>query len=137
MDTTKHKITDLRVYQNARQLEDKIHALINVLPESEYWELGDRLRRNSAATAHWITLAHNDYSLSHKIEYFHESRRSAEQTCASLAQYEENGYGKTQQLQDEYCAIIKQNWGMIKWLRAKQERKMYADLEAREIEDQQ
>jgi hypothetical protein len=45
-----HTIEKLHIYQTSRQLEDQIHELVKQLPSTEYYSLGDQLRRTSAAT---------------------------------------------------------------------------------------
>lgn len=121
--SNKHSVEDLRIYQVARSNEDVVHDLVRALPQEEFYKLGNELRRASAACAHYIVQAHNEYSFSHKIESFHNARRAAEQAIGLLEAYEQQKYGKTGKLVEEYTAVIKQTWGMIKWLRARQEQR--------------
>lgn len=124
--TTKYPVENLRIYQTARTCEDLVHDLVRALPETEFYKLGNALRRSSAACAHYISQAHNEYSFAHKIESFHNARHAAETTIGLLESYEEQKYGKTGKLAEEYTSVIKQTWGMIKWLRARQEQKQVA-----------
>lgn len=118
---TKQPIENLRVYQQARQLEDKVHKLVEALPQQEYYLLGNDLRRASAACAHFIAEAHERYSYSLKTESFHEARRQAEDMVGYLIQYQDRKFGDTKQLVEEYTGVIKQSWGLIKWLKGRQQ----------------
>src|SRR5687768_12055179 len=102
----KHSVEDLRIYQTARSNEDLVHDLVRALPQEEFYKLGNELRRASAACAHYIVQAHNEYSFSHKIESFHNARRAAETAIGLLEAYEASKYGKTGKLVEEYTAVI-------------------------------
>lgn len=114
-------VEQLRVYQSARNLEDKVGKLVEALPKEQYYRLSNDLKRASSACAHFISEAHERYSFALKIESFHEARRQAEDAIGYLIQYEDQKYGKTGELIEEYTGVIKQCWGMIKWLRTKRE----------------
>lgn len=126
--SNKYPVENLRIYQTARSAEDLVHELVKVLPQEEFYQLGNALRRSSAACAHYIAQAHDEYSFTHKIESFHNARRSAETAIGLLEGYEQKKYGKTGKLVEEYTAVIKQTWGMIKWLRARQEQRQAAQV---------
>ncbi len=118
---TKQPIENLRVYQDARQLEDKVHKLVEALPKDQYYLLGNDLRRASAACAHHISEAHRGFSYSFKAESFHEARRQAEDAVGYLIQYQDRKFGDTKELVEQYTGVIKQTWGLIKWLKTKRD----------------
>jgi four helix bundle protein len=113
-------IQNLRVYTLARELEDKVAALLPALPPEDLYTLNNDLRRSSAGVAHYIYDAHRRYSYTIKVDCLHASIAEAEHMKTLLATYETKGHGKTVKLQDDYTAIIKQCWGLLKYLRGKQ-----------------
>lgn len=113
-------IEHLRIYQLARSLEDGLYELAKALPAEEFFPLGNDLRRGSAAVAHHIAESHRRYSYTVKLEELHAARTAAEATIAALERYEATGHGKANEYRDDYTALIKQSWGLIKWLKARQ-----------------
>jgi four helix bundle protein len=128
--TTK-SIENLRIYQASRALEDTTYELVQKLPSEEFYKLGDELRRSSAAISHYIAEAHKRYSYGFKLEALHLARAEAEALQKHLVAHAEQGYGKTDQLQAECVAVIKQSWGLIKYFKQRQtERQASAQVQA-------
>lgn len=130
---TKHPIEKLRVYVQARELEDKVSKLIEALPKEEQFKLADGLKRASSGCSHYITEAHKAYSFSLKNESFHEARRQAEDAVGFLIQYEDRKFGETKQLVEDYTGVIKQLWGLIKWIKARRDQaEVKASIQAKD-----
>jgi four helix bundle protein len=113
-------IEGLRIYQSSRKLEDAVYELVRKLPEREFYQLGNDLRRSSAAISHYIAEAHKRYSYSVKMECLHLARTEAEELKKHLAACSEQSYGDTTQLQEDATGVIKQAWGLIKYFKQKQ-----------------
>jgi len=113
-------IESLRVYQASRKLEDAVYELVKELPEAEFYGLGNDLRRSSAAISHYITECHRRYSYSIKLETLHLTRREADTLQQLLAEHTARGYGDTKKLQEACTAIVKQTWGLIKYMKGRQ-----------------
>lgn len=118
---TKKSIEGLRIYQAARKLEDSIFKLVTALPDGQQYPLGNDLRRQSTATAHFIAEAHKAYSYVKKMESLHLARTHAEALQKSLASYSQAGLGDTAGLQEDTVTVIKQAWGLIKYLKQRQD----------------
>lgn len=114
-----HSIADLRIYQLALSLETQVFELVKELPETQF-DLGNDLRRASAGVAHYIYDAHRRYSYKAKVECLHAARDEAELVIKLLTHFEESKFGPTQPLKDDFTTLIKQSWGLIKWLRTRQ-----------------
>jgi four helix bundle protein len=113
-------IEQLRIYQLARSLEDKLYELAKALPEDQAYPLGNDLRRSAAAVAHHVAESHRRYSYTSKIEELHAARIAAEEASKVLERDEEAGHGKVAEYAQDYTGVIKQSWGLIKWLKNKQ-----------------
>lgn len=120
-----HSIADLRVYQLALSLEERVYKLAAGLPAKQF-DLGNDLRRASAGVAHYIFDAHRRYSYAVKTESLRQAVYSAEQAIKLLADYQEAGFGQTGELCQEFTDVIKQSWGLIKWLKQRQAEKAAA-----------
>lgn len=130
-EKTTKSIENLKIYQTSRKLEDAVYALVQQLPEDEFYKLGDQLRRSSAAISHYITEAHRRYSYGFKLEALHLARTEAEELQKHLAAYTEKGYGKTDELTEECVTVIKLSWGLIKYFKQRQsERRANAQVRA-------
>jgi four helix bundle protein len=114
---THKSIEGLRIYQASRKLEDAVYELVKSLPRSEFYGLGNDLRRSSAAVSHYLTECHRRYSYSIKLEALHLARTEAETLKGLLAGCESAGHGPTGELRDGCTGIIKQSWGLIKYLK--------------------
>ncbi len=121
-DTTKNTSTikDLRIYQQARELEDRVPAVLKQLPQDQFYPLGNSLWRSCVAVAHYIAESHKYYSYQVKLQSLHAARTAAEDTIKYLQQLEAGGFGDTKQLVEDYTGIIKQSWGLIKYLKNRQ-----------------
>jgi len=119
MSDTK-SIASLRIYQASRTTEDAVYELVKGLPDTEFYRLGNDLRRSSAAVSHYLTECHRRYSYSIKLEALHLARTEAEVLKKLLADHEALGYGPTGKLQDACTGIIKQSWGLIKYIKQRQ-----------------
>lgn len=113
-------IENLRVYKESRALEDAVYQLVNQLPEREFYRLGNDLRRSSAAISHYLTECHKRYSYSIKLEALHLARTEAETLTRLLSDHETQGYGPTLSQKNTCTSIIKQCWGLIKYLKQRQ-----------------
>ncbi len=113
-------INQLNIYMSARQLEDAVVKLANKLPEDESFPLADDLRRAATAVSHYIYASHHFYSYSMKMEALHQARAEAEKAQRLLAQCQEKGFVKDDQLAQDYLVVIKQSWGLVKYFKTKQ-----------------
>jgi four helix bundle protein len=91
-------IKDLRVYQQARELEDKMPAVIKQLTADQLYPLGNSLWRSCVAVGHYITEAHKFYSYRVKLESLHAARTAAEDAIKYLERAKEAGITGTEQL---------------------------------------
>ncbi len=110
-------IEQLRIYQVARRLEDEIYELVKTFPADQFYGLGNDLRRSSAAVSHHIMGCHRLYSYRLKLDELAAMRREAEATQGHLERARE--LGVTDELVEGYTSMIKQSWGLTKWLQAK------------------
>ena len=113
-------IENLRIYQTSRSLEDSVYEKVKKLPKDEYFLLGNDLRRSSAAVSHYITEYHRRFSFGVKLEALHLARTEAETLRQLLAEHETKGYGSTKELQQGCTGVIKQCWGLIKYIKNRQ-----------------
>jgi len=120
MSTITKSIESLRIYQASRSLEDAVYELVKSLPTTEFYDLGNDLRRSSAAVSHYLTECHRRYSYGIKLEALHLARVETETLKTLLAEYATRGYGDTEQLQESCTGVIKQAWGLIKYLKQRQ-----------------
>ncbi len=116
-----HSIQGLRIYQASRNLEDAVYELVRQLPDKESYRLGDDLRRSSAAISHYISECHRRYNYSIKLEALHLARIEAEKLQKLLSVHHARGYGATTELQAGCMAITKQSWGLIRYIRRRQD----------------
>lgn len=124
-------IEQLRIYKSARNAEDQVYELVKQFPADQFYGLGNDLRRSSAAVSHHIMGAHRLYSYRLKMDELAAARREAEITQKHLADARE--YGAQDNLLSEYTGIIKQSWGMTKWLKAKlDEKKQESEVSAKD-----
>jgi four helix bundle protein len=114
-------IEQLRIYKSARALEDQVYELVKTFPAEEFYGLANDLRRSSAAVSHHIMGAHKLYSYRLKMDEMSAMRREAETTQKNLEAARD--FGATDELISEYTNIIKQSWGLTKWLKAKLEKR--------------
>ena len=116
----KRSIEGLRIYKASRELEDSTYELVKKLPEKEFYKLGNDLRRSSAAVSHYLAECHRRYSYGVKLEALHLARTEADTLKALLADHEAQGYGNTSKLQEDCTGLIKQSWGLIKYIKQRQ-----------------
>lgn len=110
-------IEQLRIYKTARGAEDQVYELVKGFPADHFYGLGNDLRRSSAAVSHHIMGAHRLFSYRLKLDELAAMRREAEVTQKYLEDAKD--MGATDELISEYTAVIKQSWGLSKWLKAK------------------
>ncbi len=120
MSQSSTSIEGLRIYQASRNLEDAVYELVKRLPAAEFYRLGNDLRRSSAGTSHYITEFHRRYSYSVKLEALHLVRAEADTLKKLLADHEAHGFGDTKELQNACTSIVKQSWGLIRYLKQRQ-----------------
>ena len=124
-------IEQLRIYKTARGAEDQVYELVKQFPADQFYGLGNDLRRSSAAVSHHITSAHRLFSYRLKLDELAAMRREAEATQKYLETA--RPYGATEELIAEYTAVIKQSWGLSKWLKARlDEKREKAEISAKE-----
>ena len=110
-------IEQLRIYKSARSAEDQVYELVKQFPAEQFYGLGNDLRRSSAAVSHHIMGAHRLFSYRLKLDEMAAMRREAEVTQKYLE--DARDFGATDEMISDYTAIIKQSWGLSKWLKAK------------------
>ncbi len=124
-------IEQLRIYKSARGLEDQVYELVKQFPADHFYGLGNDLRRSSAAVSHHIMGAHRLFSYRLKLDELAAMRREVEVTQKNLE--DAKSLGASDELIAEYTGIIKQSWGLTKWLKAKlAERTEKAEVAAKE-----
>ncbi|HEX3082337.1 MAG TPA: four helix bundle protein [Candidatus Saccharimonadia bacterium] len=124
-------IEQLRIYKAARAAEDQVYELVKQFPADQFYGLGNDLRRSSAAVSHHIMSAHRLFSYRLKLDELAAMRREAEVTQKHLESAID--FGATPELNDEYTTIIKQSWGLSKWLKNKlTEKQEKAEVAAKE-----
>ena len=110
-------IEQLRIYKSARSAEDQVYELVKQFPAEQFYGLGNDLRRSSAAVSHHIMGAHRLFSYRLKLDELAAMRREAEVTQKYLE--DARDFCATDEMISDYTAIIKQSWGLSKWLKAK------------------
>lgn len=124
-------IEQLRIYRTARSAEDAVYELVKSFPSDQFYGLGNDLRRASAAVAHHIMSAHRLFSYRLKLDELAAMRREAEVTQRLLE--DARSFGANDELISEYTAVIKQSWGLTKWLKNKLvEKQEKAEIAAKE-----
>ncbi|MBW4061349.1 four helix bundle protein [Candidatus Saccharibacteria bacterium] len=125
-------IEQLRIYKTARGLEDEVYELVKTFPVDQFYGLGNDLRRSSAAVSHHIMETHRLYSYRLKLDALADARREAEQAQKQLDGAK--SLGATDKLIEAYTGVIKQSWGLTKWLRTKlAEKQEQTIIEAKEM----
>jgi four helix bundle protein len=125
-------IEQLNIYKHARQLEDEVYELVKTFPADQFYGLGNDLRRSSVAVSHHIMECHRLYSYRLKLDALNAVRREAEATNALLERAHD--LGATAELIEGYTSIIKQSWGLTKWLQAKLDERRH-EQEAAELHE--
>ncbi len=124
-------IDQLRIYKSARSAEDQVYELVKRFPADQFYGRGNDLRRSSAAVSHHIMWSHRLFSYPLKLDELSAVRREAEATKDYLE--ESLSLGATDELISEYTAVIKQSWGLTKWLKVKlREKQEKAEVAAKE-----
>lgn len=124
-------IEQLRIYRSARAAEDQVYELVKSLPVDQFYGLGNDLRRSSAAVSHHIMGAHRLFSYRLKLDELAAMRREAEATQRHLEAI--TSFAGVDELTSEYTGIIKQSWGLTKWLKNKlAEKQQLAEVTAKE-----
>ncbi len=124
-------VEQLRIYKTARELEDQVYELVKGFPEEQFYGLGNDLRRSSAAVSHYIMETHRLFSYRLKLDSLAAARHEAEKTQRHLEAAKK--LGATDELISQYTGIIKQSWGLTKWLKTKLvEKREKAEVAAKE-----
>ena len=93
--------------------------------------MGNDLRRSSAGVSHYIMETHKLFSYRLKLDALAGARREAESAQKHLEAARD--LGATDAMISEYTGIIKQSWGLTKWLNAKlDEKQEKAEVAAKE-----
>lgn len=119
----KSSIEQLKVYVLAHELEAKVFDLVRIMPAENFYPLGNSLWRAATATAHFIAEAHERYSYTIKIQSLQYGRIAAEEAVKELEEFQQQFGSDTKALSEEFTAVIKQCWGLIKYLQGKQREK--------------
>lgn len=114
-------IENLNIYKTARGLEDQIYELVKTFPVETFYNLGNDLRRSSAAVSHYISQSHSSFSYQLKLDALANARVEAERTKKFLEAASK--YKAPTQLLEDYTGVIKQSWGLTRWLKLKQTEK--------------
>jgi four helix bundle protein len=114
-------IQQLRIYMNARELEDRVYELVKGLPEASRFPLGNDLRRASSAASHHINEAHQQRSYGLKLESLHEARNAVQRTQLLLADLPEI---EAAAISCDYIGVIKQTWGLIKYVKQRRNERL-------------
>lgn len=122
----KSSVEQLKVYTLAHELEGKVFSLISEMPQENFYPLGNSLWRAAVATAHYIGEAHERFSYTIKIQSLQYARIAAEETISHLEEFDKQFGTKAEALSEEFTAVIKQCWGLIKYLQGKQREKAEA-----------
>jgi four helix bundle protein len=123
-------IEQLGIYKLARRLEDEVYELVKTFPADQFYGLGNDLRRSSAAVSHHIMDCHRLYSYRLKLDELSAMRREAEATQGHLERARD--LGATDEFIEGYTTIIKQSWGLTKWLQTKLDERKQETVEAPE-----
>lgn len=110
-------IEQFRIYKSSRIAEDQVYELVKKFPANQFYGLGNDLRRSSASVSHHLMAAHRVFSYRLKLIELEEMRRDAEITQMHLESA--RPLGATDSLINEYIGVIKQSWGLTKWLKQK------------------
>ena len=116
-------IQNLRVYTLAYELEKTVLKLVSKLPKKEAYRLANDLHRASTAVSHYIYEAHQRYSYTLKIDNLQSAVAEAEHAKKLLTAHADQKHGDTTKLVEDYTAVIKQCWGLLKYLKARQNEK--------------
>lgn len=119
----KSSVEQLKVYVLAHELEGKVFDLVRIMPAENFYPLGNSLWRAATATAHFIAEAHERYSYTIKIQSLQYGRIAAEEAVKELEEFKEQFGSDTKALSEEFTTVIKQCWGLIKYLQGKQREK--------------
>lgn len=120
---TKSSVEQLKVYVLAHQLEGKVFDLVRMMPAENFYPLGNSLWRSATATAHHIGEAHERFSYTIKIQSLQYGRIAAEETIKHLEEFEKQFGADTKALGEDFLGVVKQCWGLIKYLQGKQREK--------------
>jgi len=131
---TKSSIEQLKVYVLAHELEGKVLQMTSAMPQENFYPLGNSLWRAATATAHFIAEAHERYSYTIKIQSLQYGRIAAEEAIKELEEYQQQFGADTKALSEEFLAVVKQCWGLIKYLQGKQREK--ADMHSARAADE-
>ena len=118
--TESKSLKDLRIYRLSRELEEEVYNLARSLPESEFFGLGDGLRRSVAAVPHYIAESHDRYSYRLKLECLYLARTALDKLRGQLEDYSARGFGETKKLQNSCTGLTKQTWALIRYLKQQQ-----------------
>ncbi|MFJ6901774.1 four helix bundle protein [Streptomyces hokutonensis] len=126
-------IQQLRIYREARELEDQVYELVKKFPVDEFYDLGNVLRRESAAVSHHIMEAHRLISYRYKIDALDNARREAISIKHSIGVAEE--LGVDQKLIESYEGIAQQCLSLSEWLQGKLEERLRKTCQHLEFTD--
>ena len=116
----KSTINQLKVYRQAHTLEEQVLAMVKELDAEEFYPTPNALWRATVATAHYIAEAHERYSYTIKIQSLQYARISAEEAIKHLEEFAHANKIDVKEMAEDFNSIVKQCWGLIKYLQGKQ-----------------
>lgn len=121
----RESIAKLKVYRAALAAERQIYDLTLSLSEEQFFDIGNDLHRAAAGMGHYLKESHDQYSYQLKIESLHQARRCAEEALKLLDELK-SIKSVPAHLAADLTSIIKQTWGLIKYLKLKQAERQQA-----------
>lgn len=121
----RESIAKLKVYRSALAAERQIYGLTQGLSEDQFFEAGNDLHRAAAGIGHYLKESHDQYSYQLKIESLHQARRCAEEALKLLDELKPLKQVPPH-LSADITSIVKQAWGLIKYLKLKQAERQQA-----------
>lgn len=114
-------LANLKIYQMAKELELKVHALAGRFPREEKYRSVDQLKRSSAAVTNNIAEAYNKQSTKEKVHILRDIAISeAEETESNILRCAEKGFlspGDAKAIALGYVELKKATNGYIRFLR--------------------
>ena len=120
-------LENLKIYNMAKELELKIHAVTKNFPPEEKYRSVDQLNRSAAATSNNIVEAYHKTSLVQKIYILRDIAISeAEETKRNIERSAEKkllSRFEAEQISNDYTQLIKSTYGYIRFLKNDQKTK--------------
>ena len=118
-------IENLRIYNEARELEIKVHDLTSKFPADEKFKMVDQMRRASASVSNNIAEGYGKYNFGEKIHSFQIARGEAYEIRNQVLSSEDKKYLNGEFAEDlltKYTDLIKGISSYISFLKSKKEK---------------